>query len=145
MHRRYLKNVNVACLIAVVLLLASGAVYRYYAAKWNRMLAEAVKLPVPLSEFPLVVGPWQGQDVPMSETTKQIAGNDDFISRAYVNSQTKQTVYVYVAFSGRPRNMRSHRPQVCYKGAGWNNTASDPVSVELADGRRLEAVIHSRR
>ncbi len=142
MYRHYLKNAYVACLLGVALLLASGVVYRYYSTKWEYLLAETVKLPVPLSEFPLDVGSWQGHDVPMSETVKQIAGNDDFISRAYVHSQTKQTVYVYVAFSGRPRKMRGHRPQVCYKWAGWNNTSSEPVTIELIDGRLQEAMIH---
>ncbi|NLH17777.1 MAG: EpsI family protein, partial [Phycisphaerae bacterium] len=123
-------------------LVGSGLVYRHYAEKWHRLLAVPVKLPRPLAEFPMQVGDWQGQDVEMSEAVKKIAGNDDYISRQYVNSRTGQSVYLYVAFSGRPRNMRGHRPQVCYKGAGWNNTESVPVTVELADGRQMEAMMH---
>ncbi len=129
----------VLCAAALV---ASGLVYRHYADKWNRLLAVPVKLPRPLAEFPMQVGDWQGKDVEMSEATKKIAGNDDYISRQYVNSRTGQAVYVYVAFSGRPRNMRGHRPQVCYKGAGWDNTESRPVEFKLADGRRMEAMMH---
>jgi hypothetical protein len=30
------------------------------------------------------------------------------------------SVYLYVAFSGWPRNMRGHRPQVCCKGVELN-------------------------
>jgi EpsI family protein len=131
-----------AAVVCAAALVGSGLVYRHYAEQWQRLLAQPVKLPTPLKAFPMQVGDWQGRDVEMSEAVKKIAGNDDYISRAYVNSKTGQTVYLYVAFSGRPRNMRGHRPQVCYKGAGWNNTASDRVAVDLADGRRMEAMIH---
>lgn len=142
LHRVSGKRVAWAAVLCAVALVGSGLVYRHYAEKWNRLLAVPVKLPRPLAEFPMQVGDWQGQDVEMSEATKKIAGNDDYISRQYVNSQTGQAVYLYVAFSGRPRNMRGHRPQVCYKGAGWNNTESVPVTVELADGRQMEAMMH---
>jgi EpsI family protein len=141
-HRVSGKRMACATIVCAAALVGSGLVYRHYAEKWQRMLAQPVKLPIPLKAFPMKVGTWQGQDVEMSEAVKKIAGNDDYISRAYVNSRTGQVVYLYVAFSGRPRNMRGHRPQVCYKGAGWNNTASDPVSVDLADGRRMEAMMH---
>jgi EpsI family protein len=131
-----------AAIVCAAALVGSGLVYRHFADRWNRMLAQPVKLPRPLAEFPMQVGPWQGRDVEMSEAVKKIAGNDDYISRAYVNPRTGQAVNLYVAFSGRPRNMRGHRPQVCYKGAGWNNTESVPVAVDLADGRRMEAMMH---
>jgi len=141
-HRVSGKRMAWAAIVCAAALVGSGLVYRHYAEKWQRMLAQPVKLPTPLKEFPMQVGAWQGQDVEMSEAVKKIAGNDDYISRAYVNSRAGQVVYLYVAFSGRPRNMRGHRPQVCYRWAGWNNTASDPVMVDLADGRRLEAMMH---
>jgi hypothetical protein len=80
-----------------------------------------------------------GRNEEMSEAVKKIVGNDDYISRQYVHAQTRQAVYLYVSFSGRKRNMREHRPQVCYKWAGWNNTVSDRVAVDLADGWRLTA------
>ena len=136
------KRVALAAIVCSAALVGSGLVYRHFADQWQRLLAQPVKLPTPLAEFPMRVGPWQGRDVEMSEAVKKIAGNDDYISRAYVNTRTGQAVNLYVAFSGRPRNMRGHRPQVCYKGAGWNNTESVPVAVDLADGRRLEAMMH---
>jgi EpsI family protein len=141
-HRVSGRRMAWAAVVCAAALAGSGLVYRHFADQWHQLLAVPVKLPRPLAQFPMQVGDWQGRDVEMSEAVKKIAGNDDYISRAYVNGRTGQAVYLYVAFSGRPRNMQGHRPQVCYKGAGWTNTASDPVKVDLADGRRMEAMLH---
>jgi hypothetical protein len=111
-----------AAVVCATALVGSGLVYRHYAEKWQRMLAQPVKLPTPLKAFPMQVGAWQGQDVEMSEAVKKIAGNDDYISRAYeTRGQGRRCICMWV--SGRPRNMRE--PAGCAKGAGWNNTASD--------------------
>jgi hypothetical protein len=103
-----------------------NGVYRHLAEKWQRLLAVAVKLPMPLAEFPMLVGSWRGQDVEMSEAVKETAGNDDYICRQYVNERMGQSVYLHVAFSARPCNMRGTQASGVLQGDGMEQYGQRP-------------------
>lgn len=105
--------------ISIVLIVLSGIAYRVLAGRMESEISTPIKLPVPLSEFPIKVAGWSGKDVPLSAAVLKVAGNDDYLSRLYIYESGNQWANVYVAYSARPRTMLGHRPQVCYKGAGW--------------------------
>ena len=65
----------VVCGVACGLLLISGIVYRVAAGHLDR-LGRSVVLPVPLMNIPMKIGDWVGEDVALSETVKEVAGND---------------------------------------------------------------------
>lgn len=128
-------------LLACVLLVVSGAGYRVLAGYLGR-LDTSTRLPVPLKNIPAEIGDWRGQDVELSETVLKIAGNDDYLHRFYVNSETSQWANVYVAYSANPRSMLGHRPQVCYPNAGWQHGSTDHIDITSVLGREVPCLLH---
>jgi EpsI family protein len=137
-HHRILLGI----FISTAILAASAAVFHVYSAQMDRSLAVPVKLPVPLSGFPMLVGDWQGQEIELSEATKEVAGNDDYISRYYRNQTTYKSASLYVAFSGRPRYMKGHKPTVCYPAAGWNYKGTESRQIVTPSGKTIPCVVH---
>ncbi|MEW6252474.1 MAG: exosortase-associated EpsI family protein [Planctomycetota bacterium] len=112
---------------ALLLLLAGGALYRTTAAAVQAELSAKIRLPRPLSDLPLVLGSWEGVDVPIRESVQKIAMNDDFVHRQYRNRATGEAVSLYIAYTARPRTMLRHRPTVCYPSAGWSHLGTETI------------------
>jgi hypothetical protein len=49
---------------------------------------------------------------------------------------------MYIAYSGRPRTMVGHQPQVCYVNAGWISDGAKAEEIRLADGRIVPVLVH---
>jgi len=105
--------------LAAVLLLAGGTAYRLLASLIGAEMALQVRLDPPLSTLPMQIGTWAGEDVPLREGVLRIAGNDDYVSRTYRDTETGALVNLFVGYTARPRTMLRHRPSVCYPSAGW--------------------------
>ncbi len=109
--------------LAVVLLVVSGVVYRVLAPRWHGTGQRAIKLPVPLGQFPLTVGAWVGTELPIAATTQEYMRQnfaDDYFSRMYSNQGAGTWVGLYVVYcSSRPAGILGHRPGVCYPATGW--------------------------
>lgn len=129
--------------MAMVLLVVVGIGYRLMATKMNVIVTTPVKLDVPLSQFPKRIGQWIGRDVPISETVLEVAANDDFLSRLYVNESNNQWANVYIAYTARPRTMLGHRPQVCYPANGWIHENTEHVQVISNSGRTARCLLHN--
>jgi EpsI family protein len=128
-------------LLACVVLVASGLGYRVVAAHLDR-LGKAIRLPVPLANIPMEVGPWRGEDVPMSQAVLKVAGNDDYVNRRYMNEAAGAWVNLYVAYSGDPRTMLGHRPQVCYPAAGWQHEYTTRIEITSPQGTVVPCLLH---
>lgn len=139
---RLTARFRLAVVAALCILAASAIAYRVLWQKMKSSLAVPVKLPMPLDSVPLTVGDWQGEDAKLSETVLEIAGNDDFLSRIYTLPDKRSGVYVYVAFSGRPRYMRGHQPLVCYPNAGYQTESSRQTQVITTGGLPIPCMIH---
>jgi len=129
--------------LAMVLLVVIGIGYRLVATKMNVIVTTPIKLDVPLSEFPIRIGQWVGRDVPISETVLEMAANDDFLSRLYMNESSNQWANVYVAYTATPRTMLGHRPQVCYPANGWTHENTEHVQVISNSGRKIRCLLHN--
>jgi len=128
-------------LLAVSILLLAGGGYRQVESRLKLMQAP-VELPVPLGDFPFRVGNWVGRDVSVPEYIQRVAGNDDFLNRLYVNNLTGQWASVYVSYSGQPRTMVGHTPEVCYVGGGWIHKESGQSGFVTPAGRSIPCLIH---
>lgn len=128
--------------LSLVLLVLSGVTYRVLAYRLERFAQDPVKLPVPLSLFPIHTGDWVGRDVPIPLNIQRVAGNDDFLNRLYINESANQWANLYIAYSAKPRNMLGHRPQVCYVGGGWVHDGTEQTEVVSAFGRRIPCLVH---
>lgn len=134
-------------LLAILVLVFSGFVYRDQAERLKQFTRQSIKLPVPLAAFPMSVSSatgnnWVGRDVDIEETVLKVAGNDDFLSRFYINQATNQWANVYVAYSGRPRTMVGHRPEICYTGAGWVHDSVERTRFVSASGKNIACLLH---
>jgi hypothetical protein len=133
-------------MLAVLLLMLFGILYRGVAGRLQAAYQSPVKLPISLSEFPKEIGNWVGVDMPIRSTTKEYMERnfaDDFLSRRYINSQNKLWADVYVVYcSTRPGGILGHQPQVCYPSAGWIWDSTDESYFVSVAGRRISCLVH---
>ena len=128
----------------ITILVLGGFAYRRLTVEWLApSLSRPVKLPVPLKEIPLELDDgWVGEDHKLSRAVERIAGNDDYVFRLYRNYLTGESAYLYVAYSGRPRFMVGHRPDICYPSAGWSFDGVGAAEIKRPDGATLLVNVH---
>jgi len=131
-------SVILACSVLVVF----GIAYRVIASRLRVAEETTIKLPVPLRSMPDRIGRWNGEDVPITEAVLEATGNDDFINRLYVNTNTDQWANLYVGYSGRPRTMIGHRPDVCYQAGGWIYDYHKKANLLSKSGRKFPCLVH---
>ena len=133
-------------MLAFLLLILSGVLYRGVTSRLQAAYQSPVKLPMPLSDFPKEIGNWVGTDIPIRSTTKEYMEQnfaDDYLSRRYVNSKTNTWADVYVVYcSSRPGGILGHRPDVCYPGAGWIWDSTKQSSFVTISGNKISCLIH---
>ena len=127
---------------ALLLLIGSGIAYRAVAAKLHVITDSPISLLIPLSEFPKYIGPWEGEDIPLSLAIQRVAGNDDFVSRRYKNGVENAWANVYIGYTARPRTMKGHKPQVCYPAAGWILDHTEVIQITSLSGREIPCLLH---
>jgi EpsI family protein len=132
-------------ILAVVLLVSAGVTYRILASSLERVVNRTIKLPVPLSDFPLQIGNWTGKDLSIPNTTKEYMEKnfaDDYFSRQYIND-TGDWVNIYVVYcSSRPGGIVGHRPQVCYPGNGWIHDSTETDQFISWAGQKIPYLLH---
>jgi len=129
-------------LLAASLVFFAGVIYRVHASRQELINDNYSKLPVSLRFFPFVFKDWVGRDVPIAEHIQRASGSDDFINRLYVKGSTNQWANVYIVYSGQPRTMLGHRPEVCYVGGGWIHEDSERSHFLSSTGNMVPCLIH---
>jgi hypothetical protein len=128
--------------LTFILLILSGVGYRVLVSRLQLIVSTPIALPVSLSAFPTEIDTWIGKDVPISENIQGVAGNDDFINRLYISKSKNQWVNVYISYSGHPRTMLGHSPQVCYPASGWVHDNTKRAEFGLSSGKHVPCLIH---
>jgi hypothetical protein len=142
MGKRNMIIPRVACIVALGVMGICGLAYRTVSNHLQVSVATPISLPIPLRLFPMAVGSWVGKEVPLDENVLRVARNDDFCNRQYVNTRSNDWINLYIAYSGRPRTIQGHRPDVCYVGAGWIHSSTIKSSFVSRSGRRIPCLIH---
>lgn len=138
-QRRYLL-VIVVLLVAVgaaVLVMfrdrlsAGGAGYEFVADvdNWQRTEHERAvasrfdfNLKADLSQIPLKLGDWQGEDVPQTNVEVFILLEpEQYVQRRY---QLPDGRFVWLSLIGSRKSKSFHSPQICYDTDGWKTQAS---------------------
>ena len=119
--------------VAVALLLVSGAGYRSLAAWYDRS-PDSVAIPAGTLDglLSLTLGDWTGHNEEVDEYVLRKTGTDDHVNRVYERQWGRESVSLWIAYGVRPRDLMPHRPEVCYSGAGWTLESDQPL--ELASG-----------
>lgn len=86
------------------------------------------------TEIPQEIGDWVGTDNPVDPEVRKTAGADGYISRTYVNKNSpdqRVTVWLIV---GHFRNVSRHTPNICYRGAGYEQVERASVQPFVVEG-----------
>jgi hypothetical protein len=71
------------------------------------------------ANLPATVGPWEGVDHKVDEKTLDVAGAVNHVSRTYTNTETGDTVDLWLVV-GHSRDIGRHTPDVCYVSQGFS-------------------------
>jgi hypothetical protein len=125
---------------AVVALVVCGVVHGLWTDRWAARTDPAAAA-ARFDDFPLTVGDWQGEALPVSP--RELQGLSGFLERRYVNRETGAAVTMAL-MCGRPRVVSIHSPDVCYAASGYEVTTPakvvPPGSAEPAEFWMTEMV-----
>ena len=134
--------------LAVITIIVSGVGYRVLANRF-KLINAPIKLPVPLSAFPIQIGNWVGSELFIPATTREYMEEnfaDDFFSRRYVNSAEGIWADVYMVYcSSRPSGILGHRPGVCYPAHGWQHQNTERLQFISKAGRQVDCLVQRFR
>ncbi len=131
------RLVVVAAIAASLLILIFDLTYRVLVAPLEFFVNKTPIDPAALERFPLQIGGWTGQDVPVDEAIVDATGTDAYINRRYSRSGGLESVLLYVASGVAARALVSHRPEVCHVAAGWTLVDHRSMELPLNDGIKL--------
>ncbi len=89
-----------------------------------------------VSRLPMQIGGWTGRDLSIDEEAYKVLETRNLIMREYTRGEDK--VYVYIIYSTDNRKV-SHPPEVCFEGGGITIIDKEKFTLELADGRKINA------
>jgi hypothetical protein len=107
-------------LTAIVLLLGTTVVHGLWTQRWKqseRLEAAAAAL----GRVPMNVGDWKGKPIAIDAGDAAGSGLTGFVGRRYEHQRTGAVVSIYLV-CGRPGQVAVHTPDVCYPGAGYEQT-----------------------
>ncbi len=134
---RNLRPVIIAALAAGFLMLGSNLTYRALAARLAAPASARPIAPEVLSGFPLQIGDWVGQDVPLDPAIVVRTDTDAHVNRGYSRAGGLESVGLYVACGVKVRDLAPHRPEVCYTGNGWTLAGRRLLECPSKDGPPL--------
>ena len=136
LHRAIAAAVVASCLMFVF-----GLTYRVVAAKLDAPINTTPISPDALTRFPLQIGDWTGEDVPMDEAIARATDTDARLNRRYTRRGSFESITFYIASGVKARDLMPHRPEVCYTGAGWTLMNRRLVDLPLGDSTILPCTI----
>lgn len=131
------RPVIAAAVVASGLMLVFGLAYRVLAARLETPTGAPPVSAALLATFPLQIGDWTGEDVPMDEAIVRATDTDAHLNRRYTRRGGLEAVTFYVASGVKARDLMPHRPEVCYTGAGWTLVNRRLTDLPLRDATKL--------
>lgn len=131
------RLVVVAAIAASFLILVFGLTHRVLVARLVVFENKTPIDPATLERFPLQIGGWTGQDVPMDEAIVGAAGTAAHINRRYSRSSGLESVWLYVACGVKANRVLCRRPPACYTALGFSLVDRRSMELPLNDGTKL--------
>jgi exosortase D (VPLPA-CTERM-specific) len=123
---------NVVAAIAVVIFA--------FAVQDNVHLDRPIALKHPLTEFPLQLGKWHGQQVTISKRQLESLNPSAILTRVYAAQDSPAPIELYVAYYSRQESGATmHSPLHCIPGAGWEVDKTSLRNVPSGDGPKILA------
>jgi EpsI family protein len=131
------KSVVIAVAVAGFLMFISSAAYRFLSDFLEVPVNTTSLSPAALERLPLQFESWKGKDVPLDEEIVRATDTEAHINRVYSRHNSSEYISLYIAYGVRARDLAPHRPEVCYKGAGWTRIDRRSMDLPLNDGMEL--------
>jgi len=132
-----LRRPSAGMLLAIALLLCSGAGYRALDAWYGRSPTSATIPEGALDRLPYQIGDWTGQDQELDEIIIEQTDTDAHVNRLYEKRWGWGNVSLWIAYGIRLRDLAPHRPEVCYSGAGWLLDSTRSLEITADDGTKV--------
>ncbi len=126
-----------AAVAASCLMLVFGLTYRVVAAKPKAPIGMTPISPNALTWFPMQIGDWTGEDVPMDEAIARATDTDACLNRRYTRRGGFEPITFYIASVVEAGDLMPHRPEVCYIGTGWTLVDHRLAKLPLGDSTAL--------
>lgn len=120
---------NIPLLAGLIIVMGTALVQGLWTQRWQQSAVMEVALHR-LSYTPGDLGTWKAEPVEFDADALAAAGAQGSWVRRYTDSRSGASVLV-ILLCGRSGKMSVHRPEHCYRGAGYE-MQSDPVRYELA-------------
>jgi EpsI family protein len=92
---------------------------------------ERVPNRAPLAEFPMRLGRWSGENVPLPARIVRAVGLDDYLNRIY-SGGPGAPVTLYISYYASQRTGQTiHSPKNCLPGTGWQPLESRRLSIPV--------------
>jgi EpsI family protein len=101
-----------------VLFITAAAILAIIAVVCNMPKAFDESKEAEVSNFPMIIGQWQGKDIPIPERDYAILETRNLIIREYKNPVSGESVILYIIYSAGDNRRALHPPEICYTGAG---------------------------
>lgn len=85
-----------------------------------------------VENVPYHIGPWIGQDVPMTEPARRMLRPNIVLSRKFIDLESRNGFSLLIVHCKDVRDMIGHYPPVCYPGQGFDMTDLTDVTVDEA-------------
>jgi hypothetical protein len=119
---------RIPLLVGLILLLLVAVVQGVWTQRWQKSADLEMAL-ARLANAPGDLGTWKAEPVEFDADTLTAAGAQGSWVRRYTDTRSGASVLVLL-LCGRSGKMSVHRPQDCYRGAGYEMLA-EPVHYEL--------------
>lgn len=91
----------------------------------------------PLSQLPYIIGPWSGQEYPLSQEVLHAVSVSDYTNRLYSTTGIAP-VQLYVGFYGSQKTGDTiHSPKNCLPGSGWDPVRAGETTIAVPGGRKI--------
>ncbi|MGH8035660.1 MAG: exosortase C-terminal domain/associated protein EpsI [Lysobacterales bacterium] len=119
-------------LLLLSLLLLTGVFLR------SRSRPEVLPSRNQLSSFPAQVAEWKGRELVITDETRRILGDGEFLHRIYTSSPETPAVDFFLAYFPSQRTGSTiHSPKNCLPGAGWVPVESGHMPLRKPDGQTI--------
>jgi EpsI family protein len=99
----------------------------------RRYRAEVVPPRMALADFPVRLGDWSGEDIPLTEEVLNVLGPGDYLERMYQQRAGGPQIDLFLAYVPTQRTGDTvHSPKHCLPGGGWTPVESSRAKVEIA-------------
>ncbi|MEM9657659.1 MAG: exosortase-associated EpsI family protein, partial [Planctomycetota bacterium] len=105
-------------IVTVVLVIVATVVEARFSDRFTETYIDAEEFGRRFADVPMDVGDWKGEDAAVDDEVLKTAGAVRHVNRVYTNSQTGQSVGVWLIV-GHARDVCRHTPNICYPNQGF--------------------------